>query len=368
MIMEQKEKQKINRERISESIAQGMKNFLTIRNVLLTYLYTIIISALIAVFLMLTNPRTYFPVYLAISLSYGLVYCSIIILSLWLFKPNKMVNLFFLYFAGICLGTIISYQLRLLILNYVFSLAAIPTLRQLLENIAYGVVFGGGVSYFFYSKIRIKVSDEIIAREKFTRIALQKETMEANLRLLQAQIEPHFLFNTLSNILSLIDTEPGKGKAMLLDLTKYLRTSLVRTMPQTTLLNEEMAIITAYLNIQKIRMGERLRFHIFIADDLRQLPFPPMLLQPLVENAVKHGLEPQVAGGEIFIRASQENNLLRVEVTDTGRGFSSFTETGVGVNNVRERLRLLFGEKGRLIIEENHPCGVKAIIEVPVND
>jgi LytS/YehU family sensor histidine kinase len=126
-----------------------------------------------------------------------------------------------------------------------------------------------------------------------------------------------------------------------------------------------MNIIKAYLNIQKVRMGERLRFSIELPDALREHPFPPMLLQPLVENAVKHGLEPAIEGGEITIKVVEENGLIRIEVQDTGNGFSSYDTTGVGITNVRERIRLLYGDKGRLILEANDPHGVKAIIEVP---
>jgi LytS/YehU family sensor histidine kinase len=199
-------------------------------------------------------------------------------------------------------------------------------------------------------------------------MTVEKESILANLRMLQAQIEPHFLFNTLSNILSLIDTKPDKGKSMLLDLTRYLRTSLSRTLPEKTTLSQEISMIKAYLDIQKIRMDERLNYKIDVPNNLWQHTFPPMLLQPLVENAVKHGLEPKVEGGEIVISATQDNNLLKIEVADTGLGFSDFDKPGVGIANVRERLGLLFGEKGRLMIEENKPQGVRTIIEVPIND
>jgi sensor histidine kinase YesM len=241
-------------------------------------------------------------------------------------------------------------------------------MNVMVQTIITAMIFSCATSYFFITRAKLKQRNELIERERIKSIALQKETLEVNLRLLQAQIEPHFLFNTLSNILSLIDTQPAKGKSMLLDLTKYLRTSLSRTLPDKTTLDQEMEMIKAYLSIQKIRMDERLKFIIDVPENLRQLSFPPMLLQPLVENAVKHGLEPKVEGGEIIIKALEENKLLRIEIADTGLGFSNFNKSGVGIANVRERLALLFGEKGRLFIEENKPLGVKAIIEVPTND
>jgi LytS/YehU family sensor histidine kinase len=221
------------------------------------------------------------------------------------------------------------------------------------------------IGYFFYSKKHLKISKEIIQQERINRLSIEKEALEANLKLLQAQIEPHFLFNTLSNVLSLIDTDPARGKSMLDDLIQYLRTSLSRTLPVATTLDQEMNIIKTYLNIQKARMGERLRFTIELPDALRQHPFPPMLLQPLVENAVKHGLEPSIEGGEITIKVVEENSLIRIEIQDTGNGFSSYDTAGVGITNVRERIRLLYGDKGCLILEANEPHGVKAIIKVP---
>jgi LytS/YehU family sensor histidine kinase len=152
---------------------------------------------------------------------------------------------------------------------------------------------------------------------------------------------------------------------MLVDLIHYLRTSLSRTRHDLITLNQEIEIIHAYLNILKIRMGERLRFMIELPDNLKEQPFPPMLLQPLVENAVKHGLEPQIRGGEILIKIEEKDGLVRAEIIDNGIGFTSCSEAGVGMINVRKRLRLLYGERGRLLIEENKPTGVKAVVEVP---
>lgn len=127
-------------------------------------------------------------------------------------------------------------------------------------------------------------------------------------------------------------------------------------------------MIQVYLDIQKIRMDERLHYQIDVPDNLWQHAFPPMLMQPLVENAIKHGLEPNVEGGSILIKVTQESNRLRIEITDTGLGFSDLDKPGLGIANVRARIGLLFGAEGRLIIEENNPHGIRATIEVPVID
>jgi LytS/YehU family sensor histidine kinase len=284
---------------------------------------------------------------------------------LLIFKPEKTASFALIFITGVGIGILIGLQIGLFVLEQIFSIVLKLQQKGILQTIIIAITFGSIVSYFFYSKARLKFSKEIIQQERISRLSSEKEALEANLKLLQAQVEPHFLFNTLSNVLSLIDTDPIKGKSMLLDLIHYLRTSLSRTLPVATTLDQEMNIIKAYLNIQKVRMGERLRFKIDLPDGLQKHPFPPMLLQPLVENAVKHGLEPAIEGGEILIKVLEENSFIRIEVQDTGNGFSSYDAAGVGITNVRERIKLLYGDKGRLILEANVPHGVKAIIEVP---
>ena len=124
-------------------------------------------------------------------------------------------------------------------------------------------------------------------------------------------------------------------------------------------------MIQSYLNIFKVRMGDRLRYRLDIPDTIKGYPFPPMLIQPLVENAIRHGLEPKIEGGELFIRGEKKGDIIRLEIIDTGMGFHEVENTGVGLSNVRERLQSLYGAKGQLILEENRPSGLKAIIEVP---
>jgi sensor histidine kinase YesM len=282
-------------------------------------------------------------------------------------RPRQPIYLALIYFIALCGGLLIGMIIGPWILHHIFSVD-IVWLNIDFRFVTICVIAGAAATYFFYSLTRIRLDKELIAEEKSNRIAGEKNALEAKLRMLQAQIEPHFLFNTLSNILSLIDGEPAKAKSMLLDLTKYLRTSLSRTLPDKTTLDQELEMIKAYLNIQKIRMDERLNFIIDVPDNIRQLSFPPMLLQPLVENAIKHGLEPKIEGGEITIGSAEKRGILKIEVRDTGMGFSDFNRSGVGIANVRERLLLLYGEKGRLLIEENSPQGVRVIIEVPTND
>jgi sensor histidine kinase YesM len=342
--------------------------YLTRKNIIKNYLYVILICTAIALVLNLTSHSPHFLINFIISQSFGLTISTTVMLMLRIFKPRQWRTVILVIFTATSCGAIIGLNIAFVIMEKAFSFYPNFPRTNFWQVILSAMIFSAAASYSFISRARLRHRNELIEQERTRRIAVEKESLSANLRMLQAQIEPHFLFNTLSNIVSLIDTQPGKGKSMLLDLTKYLRTSLVRTLPEKTTLAQEIDMIKAYLNIQKIRMDERLSFKIDVSDILRQESFPPMLLQPLVENAVKHGLEPKVEGGQIIIKAAKENNIMKIEVTDTGMGFSDFNKSGVGIANVRERLTLLFGEKGRLMIEENKPQGVRAIIEVPMND
>jgi sensor histidine kinase YesM len=349
--------------------ALAMKRHLTAGNILLDYFYTIIISVLIAVFLHIAGISKPFLANLVMSLSFGFSMCTLITILFRLLNPKMFstLSVSLILLAGVIGGMLVGLHVGPYFLRRFFSLVIYADGDHVLKAIVMAIFFGGTATYFFYSNAKLKLVREEAEKERINRLATEKEALESKLRMLQAQIEPHFLFNTLSNILSLIDTEPVKGKSMLMDLILYLRTSLSRTLPDTTTLGQEIDTIQAYLNIQKIRLGDRLRFNIDIPEALRQDLLPPMLLQPLVENAVKHGLEPKVDGGEVTITADERGDLLRIVVADTGLGFSSFNTTGVGIANVRERLRLLYGGKGRLLLEENKPVGVRAVLEVPKN-
>jgi sensor histidine kinase YesM len=344
-----------------------LEYYLNCKNIIMDFFYTIVICTAIALVLSLTSPGTSFFVSFIISQSFGLTICSIILLMFRVFKPRRWLTLILITFTAVICSSIIGLNIGIFILKKIFSINLNLPVKHILQIMLSAIIFSSASLYFFITKSTLRHRNEMIEQEKTRRMTMEKESLLANLRMLQAQIEPHFLFNTLSNILSLIDTQPVKGKSMLLDLTKYLRTSLSRTLPEQTTLDQEIEMIKAYLNIQKIRMDERLNFIIDVPENLRQLSFPPMLLQPLVENAVRHGLEPKVEGGKIIIKVSEKNGFMLIEISDTGLGFSDFNKSGVGIANVRERLALLFGEKGRLLIEENKPHGVKAIIEVPTN-
>lgn len=196
--------------------------------------------------------------------------------------------------------------------------------------------------------------------------ATEKELTVAKLNLLHAQVEPHFLYNTLASAQLLTRSDPERAELMLGHLIQYLRHSLPRTQETPSTLGEELERALAYLEILKIRMGPRLVVQVDVAQELRATPLPPMMLQTLVENAIKHGLEPRTAGGTVWIRARRDDGNVAITVADDGNGFNTATRgTGIGLKNVRERLQLLHGGRANLAVVANFPAGVAATISVP---
>ena len=201
------------------------------------------------------------------------------------------------------------------------------------------------------------------------RESMQRQLSETKMQMMQAQVEPHFLFNTLASVEYLIETDPPRASAMQRSLIQYLRAVLpqMRDNAVVTNLGREADMVKAYLNLLKMRMEERLTIDMQIPEGLRNAAFPPMMLQSMVENAIKHGLECKSEGGTLKIAAEVANGKLRVIVSDDGVGFGVMPSdgTGLGLPTIRERLKLLHGDQGQLHIAANSPSGVIATIEVP---
>jgi len=192
---------------------------------------------------------------------------------------------------------------------------------------------------------------------------------EARLAALTSQINPHFLFNTLNSVSSLIRTDPNQARVMVVRLSKVLR-RLLRKHENFTALREELSFIEDYLAIEVVRFGDKLHFEKDVAEDTLDMLVPSMLLQPLVENSIKHGLSSKVEGGTIRIRTRRGGTRLHLEVEDDGVGIpeeklTTVLERGIGVNNVHERLKVLFGNDYRMWIESQPGRGTRVQIEVP---
>ena len=202
---------------------------------------------------------------------------------------------------------------------------------------------------------------------------VSRQLTEARLQALQAQVEPHFLYNTLANVQALTETDAPAANAMVGHLIQYLRAALPKMRDSTSTVGQEVELVAAYLSILKMRMGSRLEFAIDVPPELSSKPFPPMMLPSLVENAIKHGLEPLREGGRIDIVATRiataRGERIRVQVRDTGTGLpGTLVENGggVGLVNLRERLAGLYGDDASFVIESNISRGVIATIEIPV--
>ena len=211
--------------------------------------------------------------------------------------------------------------------------------------------------------------------------SLKRQVVEARMAAMQAQVEPHFLFNTLASIDHLIETDPARASTMQKNLIALLRASMP-TMREANGqgqgqgdggrsgvrdLGRELAVIRPYLEILKVRMEERLVTEIAVPDGLLSAEFPPMMIQTLVENAIKHGLEPKPEGGLLRVAAEILHGKMAVSVADTGLGFgrAATAGTGVGLANIRERLQLLYGTRATLTVTENQPSGTVVTVTVP---
>jgi signal transduction histidine kinase len=242
-----------------------------------------------------------------------------------------------------------------LILGYPYSPSTLGT-NAVLGFLALTAGAGIGGCFFFMTRERLAESE--------------RAAVEARLKLLQAQVEPHFLFNTLANLQALIAVDPQRAQAMLGHLDGYLRATLATTRNDRETLAEEFALLRAYLEILAIRMGPRLAYELDLPGSLSKATLPPMLLQPLVENAIKHGLEPKVDGGRIRVSARADGRQLVLVVEDTGMGraagASASAGTGVGLANVRERLAAVYAGAAAMEIEENPGGGMRVTLRLPI--
>ena len=240
------------------------------------------------------------------------------------------------------------------------------TSEHALQALLIGLMFGVGVSYLFYSRERMGQLESELKERELRQALAEKARVDAQLRMLQAQIEPHFLFNTLANLSVLIGSDPERAERLLADLIAYLRTTLQRTREAEPTLGDEIELLRRYLDILGLRLGPRLRVAFDVPPELLARPFPLLMLQPLVENAITHGIEPQVGGGELRIAARQERGRLQLTVSDTGVGLrEGGSGTGFGLENVRGRLHALFGDAARLDVRSNAGQGVVATVEIP---
>jgi sensor histidine kinase YesM len=270
--------------------------------------------------------------------------------------------------AAVAVGTVVGMLLVILVKGY--SVAELHDRAKTFGlTLLTGFFNGVFVGLFFLIKFREARAAGALLKAESDRHLLSKQAIEAELKLMQAQIEPHFLFNTLASVQYLVETDPPQATKMLGYLLAYLRAALPQLRIPSTTLGQEAELAEAYLNIFKMRMGERLAFAIEIPESLRGCRLPPMLLMTVIENAIEHGLEPRAEGGSVRLEARRGDDRLVMVVTDTGRGLGAGERAkpghGVGVANLRERLAALYGDRARFTLEDVAPQGTRATIEVP---
>ncbi len=235
--------------------------------------------------------------------------------------------------------------------------------QRLMSSVVLTAAVGLGSIYFFYSQGKDQALRARLAM-------IERDAAEARLKLLETQLEPHMLFNTLANLRALIMVDPGAAIDMLDRLNDYLRATLSASRAGSHPLAAEIDRLGDYLELMKVRMGPRLAYALELPEALRECTVPPLLLQPLVENSIKHGLEPKVEGGSIHVRAWRDGAQLMLEVSDTGVGFDpnvpeAGAGRGFGVTQVRERLSTAYGTAANLAFTSAPGQGARSLISLP---
>ena len=228
------------------------------------------------------------------------------------------------------------------------------------------ILLSAGIKIAYAGRVKAEAK-AAEAQEVAEAESLQRQVVEARMAAMQAQVEPHFLFNTLASIDHLIEVDPQRASRMQKNLIALLRASMPAMREKATNLGRQLEVVRPYLEILKVRMEERLQPQVDVSEGLYSAEFPPMMLQSLVENAIKHGLEPKADGGSLTVSAEVAHGKLHVSVADTGVGFAraATAGTGTGLSNIRERLKLIYGDAAELRIAPNAPTGTRVIIVVP---
>ena len=232
-------------------------------------------------------------------------------------------------------------------------------------------------AYLIAAKIIVRKTAESEAKvreatSKAEHEALERQLVQARLKVLQAQVEPHFLFNTLAAVDYLIETDPARASVMQKQLITYLRGALPQMREESSTLGREVGLVRAYLELLKMRIEDRLEFAIEVPDSLSSAVFPPMVLQSIVENAIKHGIEPKPEGGKVTVQAQAREGHLWVDIIDTGVGLPdgeifgvSTNGTGLGLDNIRKRLALLYPGASRIELRSEIAGGTSVRLVIP---
>jgi sensor histidine kinase YesM len=321
---------------------------------------TFVGNSLIAASLISARPETHWMATFWYSQAVGLTTCLLCLLVIPDLRDRRAGGLESLvWISGTVLaGTLIGNALGLLILKHVYGIE--ESRPGFFASIVISLAAGAVGSIFFYNRERLHRMASDLEAQQWRALAAQRMASQAELKALQAQIEPHFLFNSLAHVSAAIDEDPAVARTMLNDVVAYLRTSLKHARSSATTLGEEIQLNERLLVIMRHRMGDRLRWRFDLEPGLESLPLAPMLIQPLIENAVKHGLEPQALGGEVRVSAKRTPGGVLIEVSDDGLGLraaeysaqSAHSTSGTGMQNITQRLQALYGSQASLHLRE----------------
>ncbi|MGJ7096433.1 sensor histidine kinase [Vibrio hannami] len=325
-----------------------------------SYLVTTVVCVVIAAFTRTLWPGPYLQ-HLAISFGFG--YSSIIsanLLAYFFPKLTTAQNSILSMLFAVIVGTVHAHF-------WLSTYDGYSAQKGLLSVVILGIIFTSVCFNYFYHYEKKLIAEAELEKLKRQESEKEKALVLSQLSQLQSQIEPHFLFNTLANILALIENDNDKAKSMLNKLTELLRANLKITRESLTTIEQEMALLNAYLGIQQIRLAERLKFHISCDEQIKLTSLPPLLVQPLVENAISHGIEPKPEGGTINVEFKQTDSCIVITVDDDGQGLSDqvIAGHGIGLSNIRNRLKVLFDDGADLSITEKESGGVTASITLP---
>ena len=308
----------------------------------------------------------------------NLVYSHCIGISIWLLieitqcylmpePKHQWRRLYLMIPVCVVMGYVIGLYLAAWLLGFPTDGLWTEQPRMVLGYLLLSLTAGGALTYYFMSREQLAAASQEMAFAAAQTEAAQRHAAESRLVLLQSQLEPHMLFNTLANLRALIGTDPAAGIAMLDHLNAYLRATLNASRATAHPLQTEFDRVRDYLELLKVRMGPRLCYTLELPDILASVPVPPLILQPLVENAIKHGLEPKIEGGNITVRASHALGELKLEVSDSGVGLPEGRQTtdGFGLTQVRERLATIYGTRGTLVLSPGSGAGAIASLSFP---
>ena len=287
----------------------------------------------------------------------------LIIFALWYFNPGAFIIRVMVIVSTSLLGALICYIGLALLLNFVpfYFIPSTLSTTIFIIMLMEAVLCSGTI---------ILVERSLIIERKYTeektgRLLSEKKLVEDQLNLLQAQIEPHFLFNTMESIYNLFDTDPEKANTMQMYFIQYLRATLIKTRARTTTIEQEMDLIRSYMNIFKISMEDRLEYEIDVDQQAKESHFPSLIIQPIVEYLIKNRLEMDPEGGHISISIKKKENMLNIRITDTVRRLIVDSSMEHILSNIGERLKSLFEDKGKVKLEYCQTKGPVVLIEAP---